>query len=439
MPNKQSVKTGTRLVMAVFAFVSVAAVPVAAPVNAADTACDTSTAPADFRASITRTRVTLDNAKVDFTFANPTTQTTGDCNILNELKRLIYSTKPGDRVHMAVAMANSTVISGALTYAMRNGVEVHLIANENDECSLCSDVEKYYPGNVTRCNHGNTAYGCISRDPAGHMHNKFVLFSGATDPDGVRHANVVWSGTANLNASSGRQTFNTAFVDYGDAAMYGGLLRIWNTLHKKTAFANDNFFSMAKSDGSTGYVESAYSNIRAYASPANAESSNEDGPDTVLDRLGDGITGESCMIRVMQMAISDHRLAVAQRLAELNEKCTVRVIVRAKDNGEPILGPEVRKTFEDAGVPVAAGPIHDKSISVTYVPAGTTAPRYLFLTGSQNLTGPALRRNDELLFKFVGSGAGAKGIYYGFQNHFQAASNASTCVPGVRCWSEVPS
>lgn len=215
----------------------------------------------------------------------------------------------------------------------------------------------------------------------------------------------------------------------------------------------DFYNPMGTTNGTWGYVYSPYSGISVYASP-----DQDTGGDLVRSMLSNVVAGSGCVVRVMMNDITDAREnlfspnGIGDRLRDLkNAGCIVRVIVGAcvgqengcpDEPGAPKVGSGVKEIFRNTGgprVPVAYGPVHDKTFAIRYTPAGYSSPWYLMLTGSHNLSHSALRNNDELVFKLAGSGPGAEGLYYAIQDHFEAASNRSTCIwEDDSCWSEVP-
>jgi phosphatidylserine/phosphatidylglycerophosphate/cardiolipin synthase-like enzyme len=330
---------------------------------------------------------------------------------------LINGTPAGASIYMAIHSITANIVYNAIVAAVQQrGVHVYVVHNgvdKNSTDSTPTDLHNLLGANHHWCDHGSStlAYGggCLSNDPSGIMHAKYMLFSQTKDSAGTLKSYVTWFGSPNMTWNSGTDLFNNAITVYGDQTLYTNFYNYEWTPQWQESYAGTNFYD---SSIPRGYFGSSTSNVQVYASP-------ESETDLVANRLGYIDADANCRIRVMENMIHDNRSAVVDKLLSLHSGgCKIWVAV---DNIESTS----LSRLKGAGISVHQAPVHDKSIVVYSKYAGSTAYRYLIFTGSHNLTYSALHLNDELLVK-VEDPSGT--LYNAYYNHFNDAYNTGTAL-----------
>ncbi len=117
----------------------------------------------------------------------------------------------------------------------------------------------------------------------------------------------------------------------------------------------------------------------------------------------------------MQASVRDSRLDVVAQLVRMKRGgCKVWVV---SDTVEP----DALAALHAASIPVHHMPIHDKSF-IVYGKFGSTY-QYRIYTGSQNLSGSAAHKFDEIFVKLAPETGATHPIYDAYFTHFNDAYN----------------
>lgn len=398
--------------------------------------------------------------EVDANFSRPYFDKGGsnrDYALLNDLERLIrgsYRTPAGklkskkQRRATSVYAANSRMedsvrVGRELVKAAKAGVNVRFIhpnAHQSPASKkLRTQLNKTKYGKFKICSNGKSM-ACLSRVNGAIMHSKVVMVSDTYNRSGKRAKGVVWTGSSNFGGRSAERTYNNGTVVYNDKLLWYQMRGVWNDMWAERKIGKDYAryiakhktrygYRSAKSDGysnpyaSRGLLYSNLSNYTVHVSPLRATPTN--GRDPILNMLNRIVPDEQCRIRVMENRFKYRRIALAYKLAALNNGgCRVSMVAFKDDLKKnylehcrqllrvckPIL--DVLKTSRTE-VDAAYAQIHDKTILVDAklkpnklnpgerLPNGGGWPKSgkrvkLVLAGSANLTGSNLVASDEI-------------------------------------------
>lgn len=347
------------------------------------------------------TKVTkVGSARVETTFNKK-----GSTAQISKAVALINGAPSGATIRMGIYNVTHSSIVSAIRRAHNRGVRVYVVMNGSHARDAVPQKIRAIIGSRFKNCASKGTNPCIST-ASGHMHAKYMTLSTTRDSAGTVRKKVVWYSSANFSAS-GWDLSNNAVTVYGDSALYAGFLSdVWTPMWEQRSYSGNDYY-VAGSE--RGYVDSRYSKHTVYVSP-------EQTTDLVANRLAYVNPGRDCDVRVMQAQVTGSRSAVLKQLVRLKKGgCGVRLVTGKGTTG---LTASARSTLNKGGISDAyiesQKPIHDKAFIIKARYAGSSTPRYVVLTGSHNVTGPALRSNDEILTKVTDS----KGFYDGFRSHF---------------------
>ena len=328
-----------------------------------------------------------------------------DMNAVDELTRLIGTVPAGGRIDGHIFSISIDAVAKALLDAQTRGVDVRL--SMDGAVAASTDTAKTsYLDKLTKkvyCKHSNNN-SCISTADGAISHTKLFTFSTATAPDGAVSSDVVWFGSANQTYASGTRLYNNTVTVYGEASLYTQLRGYLDELYAQRRLSDYYDPSSGR-----GHLLAAAADI--YASP-------EVQTDLVVNRLDDITPDTSCRVRVMQASVRDSRLDVVAELARLKRGgCQVWVVA---DTVEPA----ALAALHTAKIPVREMPIHDKSF-IVYAKYGSTY-QYRVYSGSQNLSGSAAHKYDEIFVKLAPETGTVHPVYDAYYTHFNDAYNAGT-------------
>jgi hypothetical protein len=330
-----------------------------------------------------------------------------DMNAVDELTRLIGTVPAGGRIDGHIFSISVDAVARALLDAQTRGVDVRM-SMDGGVASSTDTAKTSYLDKLAKkvyCTHSNNR-SCISTADGAISHTKLFTFSTATAPDGAVSSNVVWFGSANQTYASGARLYNNTVTVYGEASLYTQLRAYLDDLYAQRRYAD--YYDPASG---RGHLLAAAADI--YASP-------ETQTDLVVNRLDDITPDASCRIRVMQASVRDSRLDVVAELARLQRGgCRIWVV---SDTVEP----DALDALKAAGIPVRRMPIHDKSF-IVYAKYGA-AYQYRIYSGSQNLSGSAAHKYDEIFVKLAPETGATHPVYDAYFTHFNDAYNAGTAL-----------
>jgi hypothetical protein len=360
-------------------------------------------------------------------FAEPATGS--DPSILSHLKSLIDGTPCGGRIRAGInsisdAAGLPTDIKNALAAKAASPcntiVQVVMNGDAKDSTGAQNLRSALGTARFEWCDHDQLLVagdpidkygaGCISTRDGG-MHAKYFLFSST----GGRSC-VSWFGSANLTPQTGMNSFNNGISIYNHCPLHDGFVtEIFNEMWVERSFANNDFYNPGAAQG---YFTTNSQNLVVHASPE-----KDADPDFVHARFNNMTSGNGCTVGVAQAEWKVERLAIAQRLAQLRTNpggCSVGVILGHKFvNGVevPNADSQVLSTLHNAGIPIEYGEVHDKYFFLE----GGGKPKTV-LTGSHNMSGAALRRNDELLVEIKSSAS----VYSAYWDHWFRTLGSTT-------------
>ncbi|WP_392543009.1 phospholipase D-like domain-containing protein [Oryzobacter telluris] len=356
--------------------------------------------------------VTVGTRPVDVTFNVP-----GNDAQWDQAARLIRDATPGSTARIAIYNLTSTLVRDAIREAVGDGVNVYVVANgEHHEgaTNMLDGLKSLLGARFKWCDADRTSSNandaCISNDPSGLMHAKYMTFSQTRGRAGALRNNVVWVSSANFSGS-GKDLYNNSVTVYDDSALYSGFLSdVWNPMWNNTSYADNDYYNVSLN---RGYFSSGASSSTVYVSP-------EQTTDLWENRLDYVDPDSSCRIRVMHNVFNDTRIAVARKLRELARGgCVIRVIAATIQS-------DIRATLNHPNISIRRAAVHDKTILINSKYAGSSTNRFNVFTGSHNLTQSALQRNDEIIIRLADS----KPLHDLFVEHFQRAWADGTDVPG---------
>lgn len=322
-----------------------------------------------------------------------------DRNAVRELTRLIASVPAGGRIDGHIFSISVDSVAKALLDAQHRGVAVWL--STDGRVGRTKDYSKTYLDQLVHrvyC-HGSGNGACIATADGAISHTKLFVFSRATAPDGTASSDVVWFGSANETYASGEKLYNNTVTVYGDQGLYAGLRGYLDDLYHQRRTAD-----YYRPSSGRGHILARAADV--YASP-------ELDSDSVTHRLDDVKPTSSCRVRVLQHELLDSRLAVVDRLVAMKRGGCKVWIAAAK------VAPEAKSRLHAAGIPIRTKPIHDKAFLV-YGKYGDH-DEYRVYTGSQNLSGSAAHRYDEIFVKLAAETGAAHPVYDAFLAHFDDA------------------
>ncbi len=311
-----------------------------------------------------------------------------DPRINDELVNLIDRVPESGQISAALfVVAPNHAVVDALLAARARGVAVRLVIDSGQNqgsviaqalaetiarFSAVLGTDRSQPSYVVQC-----VNACISKIAGSINHNKYVLMSASGD---LR--DVVFSSTSNIRSDgSGDAAWNAATVSAGSPELYASFMTYFGNLSAQVTVPGNDYNAVQP--------PTAVSIWRPYYFP------RTDGIDSVSQTL----MGVDCSLtptRIDVMASFFNRVKVRNRLNEMAAAgCSVRVIARTDSITrafcDSLVAP-VQVRIADKPSQRAVG-IHGKYITIAGGFEG--ADRRIVWMGSENLTGNALRRNDE--------------------------------------------
>lgn len=321
---------------------------------------------------------------------------------------LVEQTPAGEQISGAMFSWTRTEVASALADAQARGVEVRLAVdkegaggttNTDPNNEAIAILKSAGLTRLTFCsgpnNSGQQQTGCIANRSYSINHQKLFSFSatnGMTD--------VIFTGSQNWTNSQNNQ-FNNAVIVHGDPNLYAFFGKHFDNMLGQRK--NNNYFNSAD-----GYYRTDDLSVTVYFSPratSNGGNGTEASTDTIARILSYiGTQQGSCSLEVAHASFTDARVAVADQLVRIAKLgCDIKVLygdmgssVRSKLSAQS--GISLKRFYDNDSSNENPVSVHSKYInfSGTY---NAKPNRDIVFTGSQNLTGPALRNHDEVLLK----------------------------------------
>jgi phosphatidylserine/phosphatidylglycerophosphate/cardiolipin synthase-like enzyme len=307
-------------------------------------------------------------------FSYPTATGLPDHRHEDVVKQLLREAVPGTAVHFTIFTFTRETMAEAFIQAADRGLDLNLLVDERrSDSGAVSTLLSELPNSTQIVRDG----GVGDR----HNHNKFLLVEELLT--GGEH--VVWQSSSNFTDAQ-RHWHNTSVVVRNDTALYNAYRSYWDDL------ADEDFQNM-------GY------NRAEAAETATVYFSPRDDEDTHVSALENVVPSEDATIRFLMSIWTESRESesglIAGRLAELVDGgCDVKVVMQQRETVPDMLA--------DAGIEVVEYPdvesdVHSKNmlIDADFETDDGVERRREVWTGSQNLSRPGLRRNDEALLRIV--------------------------------------
>ncbi|MDQ3933559.1 MAG: heparin lyase I family protein [Actinomycetota bacterium] len=367
----------------------------------------------------------LNQSRADVTFAEGSASAP-DSTILTHLGGLIDRAETGSHIGGAIyRIPDEGRIEIDLREAAKRGVDIWLVVDHLGQAAPTAGVPElgifgdWDAGPRARLHIKECERGCLSYTPAGPngdppasiQHMKYFTFSRTRRYVNGDFSPATWVSSANLNADTGTNAWNNAVSVFDDAGLnaavevafrdqWNGADGRWGPNFDYYTWPNPN---PAGTEGK-GQFSASISGTTGIFSPEQ----QTDLWETQLKLLkGPGEGGATdCRVTVLHNFLEDARLAAIDELARLSRNgCEVRIAVNYVDREPPDsdyvdIGPQAKEllctTPGDLRI-IAVRKLHHKAIAAYGTFNG--AYRATVWTGSHNLTGPALNRNDEMLFR----------------------------------------
>ncbi|MGW3958809.1 phospholipase D-like domain-containing protein [Amycolatopsis sp. NPDC005003] len=371
--------------------------------------------------------VTADAPGMEAIFNNPPENGDRDHSIETRLVELTNGTPAGAEIHISLFSWTRPVLAEAVKAAQARGVKVRIAldgAADDDPANTAMPILK--SAGLTQlvfCGTGGDNTGCIAHDGSPHSinHDKLWMFS---ETEGKK--DVVVIGSYNLTTVQGNM-FNNALLTHGDPDLYAFYLgHMQKMLAQKK---NNDYFDTA------GYHKTLTTMVTSYLSPradSRGGTSEEFATDTWAQLLKYITKYEAgCSLNVVQANIADSRTPVVDELARIAKLgCKVRIVY--DDMGTAALA--ALKGKANITLKKFSTTVNDREITVhsKYMlytgNYSEKAGRQLVFTGSHNISGAALRDNDEILIKVENAAISAA-----YQDNFSTILARAKCSAPATC------
>ncbi|MCP9949809.1 phospholipase D-like domain-containing protein [Actinomadura madurae] len=335
--------------------------------------------------------------------ATATFNTPGGTEIVDHLTDLVQNADQGSTIMFTAYRFEEGVIADSLIDAARSrGVKVRLLVDggapgtENQQFARVKQALDGDGDDETWARYCRDAAGAPdhhSCQGTGSMHNKFVLFSKTKGT-----SNVVSTGSANLNGTSGRAAWNSWYTRTGDAPLfqrYAGYFADMARMRTDLDYYNTN-------------PPATIGDIKSYFYPRERVDGDLSANDTVVHTLQ--ATGCPGAVRIANWSLT--RSEVGKELVrKAKQGCTVSIVARkiheaactplatAVEDGLP-----VRMWSYEQGDGEAPNYVHAKDLLIEAPYPNTTRAKVVF-TGTANLNRPSLEANDENVIRIMNDDA----------------------------------
>lgn len=309
----------------------------------------------------------------------------------------------------------------AIKKAVDRNVKVHVELDMSSRSNNTSTVNKLKEID------GNIDIVGIQSDagPTAINHNKLALFSAVTTKNGTAK-NVVFTSSENWGPRTGEKIQNAAILS--NKGLYQAYLQYWQEMKKRaTSGMKDYNFKKysAPKEGIWAYFYPKRKNGVSY------------GSDTIVDML-DGITDPSSTTIQIEMPFwTDCRIDILNKLKDLKDQgAKIEVVVRSNvgdqvHNGLITLaqrGAFVKMyNFDETNKSVQRIFLHSKVIMIRGEWKGKKTN--IVITGSENFTCNALKRNNENNLLLSSYNFKHPGFFKDYEDNFEEMKK----LPGICC------
>ncbi|WP_245788052.1 phospholipase D-like domain-containing protein [Amycolatopsis marina] len=364
-------------------------------------------------------------ATMETIFNEPSERGDRDHRIEKRLLELVNGAPAGSEINFSVYSWTRPAVAEALVEAQQRGVSVRIAIDGGADDNAANNAMKVLKSakftKLVFCGPGGKNTACIANRGVPHSinHNKLWMFS---ETGGLKDVVVVSS--HNLTTTQGN-LFNHALLMSGDADLYGYYRK---HVDRMLAQRKDNNYAQ-----NGGYHKSVPSLVTTYMSPradSKGGRSQEHSTDIYTQILKYINRFESgCSLDVAQANIADTRSVVVDeitRIARLG--CKVRVVYDSM--GSKNLGKlkgkaniSLKRYLDNDADNIDGRKVSLHSKYMIYKGHyNKTANRSIVFSGSQNLSGAALRSNDEILTKVENAT-----VSRGFNENFSKLWSRAKC------------
>lgn len=333
------------------------------------------------------------------TFNNPAGTRAQQLAIITQINRTIDAAPRGSTIRAATYHFDMTSTATRLVTAHRRGVNVKLLVDDSFVTSQVKTLRKALGSNKkSRSYLATCRHSCMSNTPS-VMHAKFFLFSTAGTAK-----KVTLVSSANVYSDNTFTSWNNLHTIIDDDGLYSSLARYHADM--LTDRNRPNY-----------YRTTASGKYKLYLFPrAPRAGTNTVLHLDVLDNVACTGTGRGfgrggrTVIRVGMWGWSAPRTSVAQRLWQLHDRgCRVEVILNSGKTSPKVIAALLRSSKRHGQMRVhdawydknrngkAELYIHHKVLTIDGRWFGRDAQ--VVYTGSQNLTEPGTRRNNEVVLR----------------------------------------
>lgn len=331
-------------------------------------------------------------------FNKPQVGPHSDYRIEADLVKRIEQTPAGETIQSSMATMGRTPVAQALSDAQSRGVHVRLALdggeyNSNPDNPARKILRHADLDQLVYCHDPDSnSTSCVSTRENAIDHDKFFMFSRTGDLH-----DVAWIASYNINETQNRW-FNHATVLYGRSGLYHQFQRHMH--HILNQDKNDDYYN-----SDVGTYSTDDQKMSVYLSPRSDSSGGtepEASTDTIAQRLAKIRSYETgCRVDLAEHIFSSLRTPVAKELIRIAKLgCRVRIVYGPTltqpiyDILHGVKGVTMRGYYDgrNSDKPIT---IHSKYIRIRANYDGRH--RDMVLTGSHNLSGPALRQHDEIL------------------------------------------
>lgn len=355
----------------------------------------------------------------DAFFTNITFAANGTASplILDRLVALLDAAPVNAAVYICIFGFSHPGVLDALERASDRGVNLHLMIDMSRE-----ETQAENPPAIARIKDfikANSELVVVTSDASASAinHNKFALISEVSTPAGKKE-NIVFQTSHNFTLADTKKIQDAVVL--ADAGLYDAYLGYWQDMKAKAASGMKNYYYREYHQQEAG--------ISAFFFPKRRNASAY-GQDTYIELLDNITDPATAIIRIGMSDWTAARLNVVNKLGELlDQGARVEVIIKSKADEQIQQGLEALgergafvKIYNLTYDNQAKINIHAKFMLITGEWKGVQSN--IIVTGCHNLTGNALRNNNEvaLLLK----------DHDQFFNTYTAAFNEMKKLPGL--------
>jgi len=322
--------------------------------------------------------------------------------IVEHLEKLIEGAWPGSHIYVASMLMDLPRINDKLAHAAdKRKVVVKVVYEHGKKDGPAETLKKRLKevGNgsaMIDCRKDEVKNACIGTR---RMHNKFFLFTRTLDA-----TNVVSLGTANMNTESATETYNSWFTE-PDAPMFEEYNEYWEDLVKGEE--DLDYYHSRKPE--------QHGDFKTYFYPRSSGDTFENTLKAVDCKKAGGT------IRLAHFSIT--RGAVAEQLRRLGaEGCKVEIVATrlTRDACTVLAGKKPdTKNVRVWGFKKGERWVHSKNLLIDSTYGGER--EWAVFTGSHNLNGRSLTKNDENVLRITDRASTYKEFVANFEDVQKAA------------------